>query len=586
MDQLLTDLVPYEGDKEVLLHWDNFSHPVSQALQKLLSRMLYDESWRPGISFNHLDGILLSDLMQTPIMGDLRPGERSKNQILEELRDVFGSFESEGTAFVASPEFDFDLVLEPYPDLIDTALNLEQLIQGILDAYNAYKSIDERTLAVIQGRLPAFLKKLRTLEEIGAEFSVTKERVRQIERKYADLEIDPAKKESKLCQSLIDVLESSQSENDFILKASDNSLLGNEPLSLIKLKAILQILGLEALLTRAEKIESSWDLANQARTELGDLAQKYRNKLGLVDLAVFTSETGVSDNEAFEAIKTAYPRSIMRGRLVLARTSKLDTMFENSLGKQLMVFGSLDPETLLIGVERQASYRQAILLGVHTDQIAIVKALAGDIPTYETLRENTHEEPELNQTDLWFLEIFQDSPSGMMHRNEITAAAMRDGKNMSSVGVFLLFNPLIRPVGSSVMALANAILDQESIQLHANVAKAVEDKTHIHFEFIGSDILLKVTPNMNTLMAGVLFPSAELRALIKDSVFDVSCVCGEMSSTQQLRLRPPNFWTGFTAALKHAMDCHQLTKGGQISIRLIFDDSKAVLFHPGATNDL
>ena len=376
---------------------------------------------------------------------------------------------------------------------------------------------------------------------------------------------------------LVEVLESSHSENDFILKASDNSLLGNEPLSLIKLKAILQILGLEALLTRAEKVETSWDSANQARTELGDLAQKYRNKLGLVDLAVFTSETGVSDNEAFEAIKTAYPRSIMRGRLVLARTSKLDTMFENSLGKQLMVFGSLDPETLLIGVERQASYRQAILLGAHTDQIAIVKALAGDIPTYETLRENTHEEPELNQTDLWFLEIFQDSPSGMMHRNEITAAAMRDGKNMSSVGVFLLFNPLIRPVGSSVMALANAILDQESIQLHANVAKAVEDKTHIHFEFNGSDILLTVTPNLNTLMAGVLFPSAELRALIKDYVFDVSCECGRMSSTQQLRLRPPNFWTGFTAALKHALDSHQVSKGDSVAMHLDFERASMMM---------
>ncbi len=534
--------------------------------------MALNDSWRDGISYDHLDGILLSDLMDTPNVGELR-----KVQILEELRGVFGAYESEGAAFVVSPDFDVDLVLEPYPDLIDTAQNLEQLIQGILDAYNAYKSIDERTLAVLQGRLPAFLRKIRTLEEIGNEYSVTRERIRQIERKYSDLEIEPAKKENKLCQLLVEVLESSHSENDFILKASDNSLLGNEPLSLTKLKAILQILGLESLLTRAEKVETSWDSANQARTELGDLAQQYRNKLGLIDLAVFTSETGVSDNEAFEAIKTAYPRSIMRGRLVLARTSKLDTMFENSLGKQLMVFGSLDPEALLIGVERQASYRQAILFGAHTDQIAIVKAIAGDNPTYETLRENTHEEPELNQTDLWFLEIFQNSPSGMLHRNEITAAAMRDGKNMSSVGVFLLFNPLIRPVGSSVMALANARLDQESIQLHANVAKAVEDKTHIQFEFSGSDIELTVTPNLNTLMAGVLFPGAELRALIKDYVFDVGCECGKMSSTQQLRLRPPNFWTGFTAALKHALDNHQISRGDSITMLLDFECSKMIM---------
>ena len=579
MDQLLTDLVPYEGDKETLLDWSNFSFTVSQALQNMLSKMLPGSSWHSGISYQQLDGILLSDLMSTPVMGSLLPGERIKNQILEELREVFTSFELDSGAIVATQDFDFDLVLEPYPDLIDTAQNFEQLIEGVLDAYNNYKSIDERTLAVFQGRFPAFLRKLRTLEEIGVEFSVTRERIRQIERQYSDLQIDPAKKSNLLSESLVEVLESCENEEEFIKRATDKLLLGNEPISLSKFKAILQILGLEDLLTRVEKIESNWDSSKQALNELGNLAQKYRNKLGLIDLAVFTSETGTSDNDAFEAIRTAYPRSIMRGRLVLARTSKLDTMFENSLAKQLLVFGSLDPEALLIGVERQASYRQAILLGSYADQIALIKAIAGEEPTYEKLRENTHEEPELNQTDIWFLEIFQNSSNGMMHRNEITAAAMRDGKNISSIGVFLLFNPLIRPVGSSVMALANVILDQESIQMHANIATAVEDKTLVHFEFSGTNILLSVVPNLNTLMAGVLFPSAELRGLIKDYVFDVVCECGNMSSTQQLRLRPPNFWTGFTAALKHAMNSHGLSKGKKIELVLDFEKSQALVLN-------
>lgn len=580
MDQLLTDLIPYEGDREVLLHWDNFSHPVSNSLRRMLSKMVSNDSWRDGISYSHLDGILLSELMDTPSVGEYR-----KVQILKELREVFGAYELDGEAFVVASEYDFDLLHEPHPDLIDIAQDFEQLIEGILDAYNSYKSIDERTLAVIQSRIPAFLRKLRTLEEIGSEFSVTRERIRHIERRYSDLHIDPAKKSNLLSETLVQLLESSASEEEFIKKVSSKSLLGKEPISLNKFKAILQILGLEELLTRVEKVEFDWDSSRQTFNELGQLAQRYRNKLGLIDLAVFTSETGVSDGDAFEAIKTSYPRSIMRGRLVLARTSKLDTMFENSLAKQLLVFGRLDPEVLLIGVERQASYRQAILLGSYADQIALVKAIAGEDPTYEKLRENTHEDPELNSTDIWFLEIFQNSSNGMMHRNEITAAAMRDGKNMSSVGVFLLFNPLIRPVGSSVMALANAILDQESIQLHANVARAVEEKTHIDFEFSGSHLILTIRPNLNTLMAGVLFPSAELRALIQGYVFDVFCECGKISSTQQLRLRLPNFWTGFTGALKHAIDFHQLTKGGQVSIRLSFDESKAVLTQIEATSD-
>jgi hypothetical protein len=575
MEQRLTDLVPYSGDTQVLLHWNNFSNPVSNSLQRMLSRMIEGDSWREGIRYSHLEEIFLSDLMDTPNVGELR-----RHQILEELREVFGAFESTGNAFFVSSDFDFDIELQPYPDSIDTAQTLEQVVDGILEAFNAYRPIDNRTLVILQSRLPAFQRQLRTLDEIGAEFSVTRERIRQIERKYADLQIEPAKKENKLLEIIVDNLESSVNEQTFLLVLAEGNLLGQEAISLKKLKAILQILGIESLLTRVERIETAWDSQILVINDLADLSQKYRNKLGLIDLAVFTSETNSSDSQAFEAIKSAYPRSILRGRLVLARTSRLDTMFENALGKQLLVFGNLDSETLLIGIERQASYRQAILLGSHSDQIALVKAVAGEEPSYEILRENTHEEPELNQTDVWFLEIFQEAPNGMMHRNEITAAAMRDGKNMSSVGVFLLFNPLIRPVGSAVLALANCITNREDIQRHANIAKALEDRTNIDFEFSGSSILLRITPNLNTLMAGVLFPNAELRVLIKDFVFDVTCECAEMNSTQKLRLRPPNFWTGFTAALKHMMVFHSFARGDDLLLRLDFDSKNAEIILP------
>lgn len=570
MEQRLTDLVPYLGDRQVLLHWDNFSNPVSNSLRRMLSRMTEGDSWREGICYSHLDEIFLSDLMDTPNIGDLR-----RDQILAELREVFGAFETNGDAFLVSPEFDFDLEMEPYPDSIDTAQSLEQVVNGILEAFNAYRAVDDRTLVILQSRLPAFQRQPRTLDEIGAEFSVTRERIRQIERKYADLQIEPAKKENSLLEKIVVKLESCADEGSFLLSLKAEDLLGQETISIIKLKAILQILGIEPLLARVERIETAWDSQILALSELGDSAQKYRNKLGLIDLAVFTSETNSSDSQAFEAIKGAYPRSILRGRLVLARTSRLDTMFENAIGKQLIVFGNLDAQTLLVGIERQASYRQTILLGSHSDQIALVKAVAGEEPNYEFFRENTHEEPELNQTDTWFLEIFQEVPSGMMHRNEITAAALRDGKNMSSVGVFLLFNPLIRPVGSAVLALANCKPELDDIQRHANVAKAVEDKTYVEFEFSGSSILLKITPNLNTLMAGVLFPNADLRVLIKDFVFNVSCECGEMSSTQQLRLRPPNFWTGFTAALKHVVDFHGFARGHSLLLLVDFDSKNA-----------
>lgn len=581
MDQPLTDLIPYSGDTEVMLDWDNFSHKVSNALQKLLSRFAEHETRQRGISYSQLEGIQLSDLLQTPVMGDLLPGESLKTQIIEELREVFGDFEANGDAFVVSPEFDFDLVLEPYPDSIDMAENIEELLIAILESFDSYLKLDERNMAVLQGRNQAFLRKLRTLDEIGAEFAVTRERIRQIESKYVNLEINPPKKENSLLRAVIEILEKSQNEEEFLSGLRATNLISSEPFSLTKLKAILRIMGVESLLARFENVEASWDSQAQAQSDLGDQAKKYRNKLGLIDLSIFTSETHSSDAQAFAAIQSAYPRSILRGRLVLARTSKLDTTFENIIGKQLKVYGSLEPEVLLVGIQRHANYRQEAVLGSQSDQIALIHAVAGDEPSYEIYCENTKEEPELNPTDIWFMEIFQDSPTGTLHRNEITAASLRDGKNMSSIGISILFNPLIRPVGSSVLALANINPDAEMIKRQANVAKAAEEKTLLDFEFQGSNILLKFIPNLNTLMAGVLFPNSDLKVLIGDKVFNMVCECGELKSTQQLRLRPPSFWTGFTAAIKHAKDLHGFSKGEELKVLLDFDRNVATLRSSG-----
>jgi hypothetical protein len=270
-----------------------------------------------------------------------------------------------------------------------------------------------------------------------------------------------------------------------------------------------------------------------------------------------------------------YPRSIRAGKLVLARTPGLDTAFENVVGKQLQVFERLDAENLLVGIVRQAGYRQTPLIGLNADLVAMIKELAGEEPNYTTFRSNTLEEPELSQNDEWILEVFRDSPSGMLHRNEITAAALRDGKNVNSMGIYLIFNPLIRPVGAAVMALADQTIDIQFAKQYAEIARAAEEPTHLEFSFRGSDILIKFIPNLNTIAAGVLFPKQDLRAMIKPYAFQVSCFCDAYESNQMLRLKNPSFWTGFTATIKHLQNNHNYVRGEEISILLDMENKIA-----------
>ena len=566
MDELLTDLIPFNGNMDAILDWDNFTIPTVNSLHRMLRRQAISSGWISGISYRDLTGLKISDLTDFSFID-----HREKVQILGELRDTFSTFEADGLEGGATSALDPNYLSEFPSDAIDAAQNLEDLLGAILDEYHSYKEMDDRTLAILKGRIPAFLSSYRTLEDIGMEFHVTRERIRQIESNYLNINLTKIRHTNRLLEELVEMLESSPSQEAFAESASKSILLRNETISTAKLKAILQILGIEELISKVEAVEANWDSVSEAQGVLETQAKAYRNKFGLIDLSVFTSDTNSSNMQAFDAIKRVYPRAIMKGNLVLARTSSLDTAFENAIGKQLMVFGELDAEALLIGIERQAAYRQVSISGSEIEQIALVKEIAGDSPSYEAFMIQAKSEPELSPTDVWFLELFQESPTGMLHRSEISAAAIRDGKNLASVSVFLLFNVFLRPVGAAVMTLANVKVEPEAARRYAAIARAIQEQTQLEFSFSGSDILLRIVPNVNTMAAGVLFPRVELKEMIKDAVFKVVCECGEMNSVQELKLRPPNFWTGFTAAIKHCMDYHHFAKGDELNIVLNFE---------------
>ena len=574
MEKLLSDLVDYQGDPEILLDWDNFTNPVRNILKRLCFERLepeYTEAVILGCCYEFLKHITYYDLLDMRHVGEIR-----KDQVIKELINVFSVFEKQGHDGWVVPVFEEVNEEEFYnPDAVDLALTLEDLVKGILIQFDDYRAIDDRTIAILRGRIPAFLREPQSLEELGNRFGVTRERVRQIEGKFKDLQLGTLKNHNSCLQFLIDILEKADSEDEFCKLAQEADLLGEEPISVEKLKDLIRILGLDDYLDRVEAKEDEWDTKNQELNNLSALAKKARHKFGLIDLNTFTADTKTNKADAFAAIKDAYPRSIKIGDLVLARTVSLDSGFENALGKQLKVFGSLPAENLLVGIERQAQYRQTPLIGQASDQIGLIHLLAGEKPDFETYKKNTLEEPELSDTDQWFIDTLRSAPTGMMHRNELTAAALRDNKNVNSIGIFILFNSLIRNLGYAVVALADTEIPPEDVKNYAEIMRASEEPTQLDFEFSGSDILIRFTPNLNTIAAGVLFPKQELRDLIKNIAFDVVCACGAFESNQQLRLKDPSFWTGFTAAIKHLRNHHGWHERSEVSMRLNFDAKTA-----------
>jgi hypothetical protein len=567
-DALIADLISYNGDDDIAVLWENFTTPVSNSLHRMLMRVALDDTWNLGLKYSHLAGLHLSDITDT-----LEVGSGKTMSIIEELHRVFTSLETEGEGSSVSTLSDLEDL--PYFGALDEATNFEELVSGIYFILDASFPIDDRGNAILRARLPLFLEEPKTLDELGAEWGVTRERIRQIEVKYTSLEIQNVEAGSTVVPLLVECLEGSDSEEEFIHRAKELDLVGSINLTVMKLYAAAEILCMHDLRERVSHVIDRWYEAVLSEDALVDAAQKYRTKLGLLDLELFASESQVTSDEAFAAVRQAYPRSIRSGSLALARTAKLDTTFQNILGKQLLVFETLSAEDLLIGIERHANYRNYSVIGAHKDQIGLIVALSGEAPNFETYKSDCTEIPSLNETDNWLLEIFRNSPSGMLHRNEVTAAALRDHKNVATMSIFLLFNPLLRTVGPGVMALADMKIDSVSANQYAKIARAAEERTELDWSFEGTDISITFCPNLNAMSAGVLFPNPELRNMIKAFVFNVACDCGKLQSEQQLKLKDPSFWTGFSATIKHMTDFHHFTKGDDITMHLNFDTKLA-----------
>jgi hypothetical protein len=96
-------------------------------------------------------------------------------------------------------------------------------------------------------------------------------------------------------------------------------------------------------------------------------------------------------------------------------------------------------------------------------------------------------------------------------------------------------------------------------------------------EFEGSNVALKLLPNLNTYASGVLLPSREIKEIFTDSTFSPFCTCGPIESKQVLRLSKEGFWMGFQSIFAHALQKHSFNANTPFQILFDFDQKKAIL---------
>ena len=551
----------------------------SKKTMEILFQFAFDEEqdFSRGFAIHHLRFIDLADVKAIKYLDykyvQLAIEEIQKlvlNKNYPELPAIDDSEKFVGTIYINK--------IEIYDDLIRKASNLEDLAEAILDRLDAEFPMSERDKAVVSARATWFTSSPQTLDSIGRDYGLTRERIRQITKKYENPNIQITG-DLHFAKSLSDVAVASNSLEDLKENGAIQSLTREEYLDIDQCKGIMELLSDSTEWNGFRSQLLNWD----AQAALDDVAvgkiSKYRSKMGFIDATYAAKDMELTLEKTLEIINDKYSRSVMSDTLVLARTEKLVSTFESSVYKQLLVLESLPANEILVGVRRFASMRNDAMSGLESNYIDIIHSLCGRPPTLENFKKTQLYQTELSESDLWLIEIFNSSPNGLLHRVEITKYGIESRINLGSITAYCGSSSFIRPHANGVYSLIGKNPSNQQVSTHAELALAQDTAVDFQIEFQGSNVLFTLKPNLNTYASGVILPSREIKDIFRDSIFTPSCICGSMDSKQLIRLSKEGFWKGFQSIFTHALQNHDFTTNSRFN--LLFDfDLKSVILDP------
>lgn len=457
---------------------------------------------------------------------------------------------------------------------LESCSNFVDLYQQLDIELLKLPKVDARAIQMLKHRHQAFGGPGRTLDEIGQEWGVTRERVRQI--------VDPLMRAKIHQQNIVPILEQAvdlflncNDEDEFEAVVQKNAIFAGKGMTWHRLWALCRILSAESLADKLYEKNLEWEQNFGADSTIRNQIRGDRSKFGLYDLKVVSKKYEIGEAQAFKVIAQAYPRSIKCGSLVLARTKNIDTMFENSIVKQLKVSSPLKVQELLKGLQRTGKQRDVSLIGSVTDLTSLIELLAGTPPNYQKASSGSTKKVEFQALETWLIEVFSESYLGILHTNDIVNLALREKRiNISSLTVYLLNSPIMRSHGRSLYSLVGTEVSDEQLDTYIQIIRGTSEASEVSYEMQGaSKGILYVKPNLNVITSGIVFPPPGCKKIFESYKFASSCSCGELETIQSVKFSPSGFWTGFTAMIRHGFSQHGMAKESTFKFEFDFEKS-------------
>lgn len=183
-DDLLIDHIQFDELLEYRIDLNLLSTRPRNALKRALWQ---SEKWKSHSEqideIKQSDFVRLQDISQLRI-SDVRDlthiGESTLIQLIQELQIALSQYSQNQEVLTNSNKLDS---LEEMRLRISIAQTIEELTESMIAYQKSIRSVTEREEKIWRNRLPWITDKPRTLDAIGVELGLTRERIRQIQRK-------------------------------------------------------------------------------------------------------------------------------------------------------------------------------------------------------------------------------------------------------------------------------------------------------------------------------------------------------------------------------------------------------------------
>jgi hypothetical protein len=436
---------------------------------------------------------------------------------------------------------------------------------------------------IVKNRSYIFTDQIKTLDEIGQVFDITRERVRQIMAKVEDFKISDLKEIPALEQIVERAIEC-ETEEEFIEWAENSEVTNHVPISIHRLKAICNIFEFYELEDRLT--DKYWEIYeteqenNETNQKILNEILKRRKNHPIVDLNVVAKKFQKDIKEVQKIALLKYPRASFFEGWALAKTQNHDPEIIKNLYLILKYLPDTNLNQILVGLKRSNRNKAKAVI---PDKVlrGLIAIEAGNPPSNKQLEKSLLTEPEISRYDKWLLDLFLKSESGVLHGSEVITAGVANEYPIGSVSKYLNDCPFLYKPELGMYALLNVQVPESFVQMHKQIVLSAQEKTKIEYEFVQDLIKVKVKPNSSTLSGGVLFPDRALAEMIRDFAFEFRCTCGKLESKSKATYTKNAFWKSFSPLTNHLRKHGDFELGDAYTFFLDFNNLTATLEHPG-----